>query len=287
MFDQREQIVNVSEYISPDGGVWTNYRTNKDAAFETADENGQKPWQENFAMPNAPEPTSSEANRCGLLSLVGNDAGIVPTDCKTKKAALCSLKSNKPEEKETGSDDQPSLDRKTPAPTKTKAPINSTTAATTPPTRKSDRGNTTEPIQLVVEGTSFTYYPRAIQFNSWAEACQYCIHHNDQQAAVFTSVSQLKTVLTELNTKAFWTGYSTNGQGETVSLDSEAPWIPEFALISALGNPKAMCGAASIGLSKKFGINWQPCGSKRTVLCSAKKTVPSQETEKNSTEMSK
>jgi len=272
MFDLRSQLKSASDYISAEGGVWTNYRTDKDAAFATADKKNRNPWNEEFAVPNCPERSSLDANKCGLLSLVDGDAGIAPTDCETKKAALCSLQPTvNPVSKQKSvesSNSSPETMKPTSARSSNSISTNASTVETTPQPMKHVDDNKTEPILLTVEGTIFTYYAKVIQFGGWTEACQFCADHN-QQAAVFSSFSQLKRVLTELNAKSFWTGYSTDGNGQIVSVDSAAPWITEFA-IDAIAAPKAMCGSASIVMRKKYGIRWQPCVSQRTVLCSAK-----------------
>jgi len=86
IFADRAQIRNVSEYLSAEGGVWTGYKTNADCKFEAA-ELADFEWKKEFGTPIA---TKAKPKQCGLLS-VANYTGIIPTECSTKKAALCSL----------------------------------------------------------------------------------------------------------------------------------------------------------------------------------------------------
>ncbi|CEO97646.1 unnamed protein product (mitochondrion) [Plasmodiophora brassicae] len=87
VFENRGQILNVSEYLSEDGGVWTAYQTDKSGQFEVAIPD-MPPWKKTFGLANAPD---ADPSQCGLLSVAGNVTGIRPADCHTKKAALCAL----------------------------------------------------------------------------------------------------------------------------------------------------------------------------------------------------
>lgn len=86
VFANRGQIRNVSEYLSPEGGVWTGYKTNGDGRFESV-ELAEFEWKKEFGTPLL---SKSKPKMCGLLS-VANYTGIVANDCSVKKAALCSL----------------------------------------------------------------------------------------------------------------------------------------------------------------------------------------------------
>lgn len=101
VFANRGQIRNVSEYLSPEGGVWTGYKTNGDCKFESV-ELAEFEWKKEFGTPLL---NKAKPKMCGLLS-VSNYTGIVASDCNTKKAALCSLSNPDAIEAETIRDEK-------------------------------------------------------------------------------------------------------------------------------------------------------------------------------------